>query len=111
MSRFGTYFLHFRSVRSDLTGLPRWARVVFIAVALPGIALVALSIVAVVVSVVALLLLAVPVYALLRAVTRSGGNSETGLGPAEMSRPFETRHVDVKVLDPGNNAPDEVNGE
>jgi hypothetical protein len=108
MSRFGTYFVRFRTMRNDLTGLPPWARVIFIAAALPGIALVGLSFVAVAISIVALLLLTVPVYALLRAMTGvSEGTEVTGVA-TDGSRP-QARHVDVKVLDA--NVPDEVNGE
>src|ERR1700710_1660245 len=104
MGKFGNYFVQFRSVRSDLTGLPSWARTIFIAVALPGIALVALSIVAVVVSLVVLLLVTVPVYVLLRAVTGRGAKAES----MQVSWPNETKHVDNRVVIPDAQVPDEV---
>ena len=110
MSKLGTYFVQFRSMRNDLTGLPAWARVIFIAITLPGIALVALSVVALAVSFIALLVIAIPVYMLLRVMTRRGSSGETTIVQTT-AWPQESRHVDAQVRDPGDQAPDEVNGE
>jgi hypothetical protein len=112
MSKLGPYFVQFRSMRNDLTGLPAWARFIFIAVALPGIALVALSFLAVAVSIVVLLLLTVPVYVFLRAITRTGGGSQmTTIVQVGEPGLRESKHVDAKVRDADQSAPDEVNGE
>ena len=111
MSRFGTYYAHFRGMRNDLTGLPPWARAVFIAIVLPGIALVALSILVFVVSVAALLILAIPVYSLLRKITRPAGGGEMGLVHNADPWRNEAKHVDATVRDPDLNVPDELNGE
>ncbi len=111
MSRFASYYARFHAARGDLTGLPPWARTVFLAVAVPGILLVALSILALAASVVALLFLAVPAYLLLRTVTQARADDQTALvqDPDPWRRP--AKHVDVSVHDPDLNAPDEVIGE
>jgi hypothetical protein len=72
---------------------------------------VALSIVVFVVSVAALLILAIPVYTLLRAITRPARSGETGL--VQNPDPFrsEAKHVDATVRNADQNVPDEVNGE
>jgi hypothetical protein len=111
MSRVVRYYARFNDVRGDLNGLPPWARAVFVAVALPGIVLVALSIVALVVSVAALLFLTVPAYAVLRAMTATKEMRESGLMAGADPWRTEAKHVDVKVRERGDNAPDEVNGE
>ena len=72
MVRVVEYYNRVQGVRTRLTGLPEWARVVLFVAALPGIALIALSILAFLVSLAALLLLTVPLYRLLRAVTGAG---------------------------------------
>ena len=72
MVRVVEYYNRVQGVRTHLTGLPEWARVVLFVAALPGIALIALSILAFLVSLAALLLLTVPLYRLLRAVTGAG---------------------------------------
>ena len=66
------YYDGFQRVRTGVTGLPEWARLVLFVAALPGIALIALSILAFLVSLAALLLLTVPLYRLLRAATGAG---------------------------------------
>ena len=111
MSRFVGYYARFRDLRGDVNGLPTWARIVFVAVSLPGIVLVALSILAFVVSVAALLFVAVPVYMALRAITGAGDSGESGLMQDSMRWKSEAKHVDVTVRDRGDNAPDEVDGE
>jgi hypothetical protein len=111
MSRVVRYYARFRDVQGDLNGLPAWARGIFIVIALPGIILVGLSIVALVVSVAALLFLAVPAYAFLRSVTGANRMRESGLMAGADPWRNEAKHVDVKVRERGDNAPDEVNGE
>lgn len=53
----------------QLIALPAWARVILMIVALPGILAVALSVLAFLVSLLTLLVLTVPVYRLLSAMT------------------------------------------
>ena len=72
MERLWTYYGNFQSVRGRIVGLPHWARTVVFLAAVPGIALAALSILALLVSILALLLLTVPVYRLMQAVTGTG---------------------------------------
>ena len=66
------YYNSLQGVRTRLTGLPGWARLMLFIAALPGIALIALSILAFLVSLTALLLLTVPLYRLLKLVTGTG---------------------------------------
>jgi hypothetical protein len=72
MVRVVEYYNRVQGFRGRLTGLPEWARVVLFIAALPGIALIALSILAFLVSLAALLLLTVPLYRLLKLVTGTG---------------------------------------
>jgi len=69
MERLWRYYGNVQGLRGDVGGLPGWARAVLLVVALPGIAAVALSILAFLVSLSALLLLTVPLYRVLKAVT------------------------------------------
>jgi hypothetical protein len=75
MERLWRYYGSYQSFRGRMGGLPTWARTILLIAALPGIAAIALSILAFVVSLLALLLLTVPLYQLLRALT--GGGPET----------------------------------
>lgn len=68
MQNAAQYFARFSSVRGSLNGLPPFARGIVGIFALPGIALLLLSIVLGLVSISVLLLLTVPVYRLLGAV-------------------------------------------
>ena len=112
MSRFATYYARFNGVKNDLTGLPSWARTIFGIVLIPGIVLVALSFLVLIVSIVALLSVAIPVYSLLRAVTRPAGDDQAGLVMGSGPWRSQAKHVDATVRDAGDqNAPDEVNGE
>ena len=94
MPQWVEYYGKAQSVRGGVLGLPTWARFVLYLVALPGIALLVLSIAAVLVSLATLLLVTVPVYRLLRAVTArpeaSSWSSEESAGQ---------RHVDAKVIE------------
>ena len=62
-------FSRFQGVRGQLIRLPAWARVMIFIAALPGVALIALSLLALLVSILALLLLTVPLYLVLKALT------------------------------------------
>jgi hypothetical protein len=76
MLRVTQYYGRFNDVRGQLTGLPAWARALVGIAAIPGIALLLLSILALAVSLLALLLLTVPVYTLLKRLTATvGGGS------------------------------------
>jgi hypothetical protein len=111
MSQFGQYYVRFSGMRNELTGLPPWARTVFLIVATPGILLVGLSIVALVVSLLALLLLTVPVYALLRSVTGRSEKAEGAVVYDPDPNRIHGKRVEAKVIEPGQQVPDEVNGE
>ncbi|MDB5355100.1 MAG: hypothetical protein JWN24_1553 [Phycisphaerales bacterium] len=104
MSRFVGYYSRFNDLKGDLTGLPPWARTVFVAFALPGIALLALSIVAVIASVAVLLAVCIPVYTLLRALTARGRSAAEG---EPETWPRQVKHVDATVRDADLIAPDE----
>jgi hypothetical protein len=82
MFRLLRYYGRFQGVRGSVLGLPFWARLVLVLVALPGLILLSLSILALLVSLAALLLLTVPVYRLLRAVA--------GTAEPEMGQPMES---------------------
>ena len=62
------YFGRVQGVRGQMLGLPAWTRVVIFIAALPGIALIALSLLALLVSILALLLLTVPLYRVFKAI-------------------------------------------
>ena len=88
--------------------LPGWARFLVGIVALPGIVLVGLSILAFVVSVLALLVLTVPVYRLLAALTGRAGRTEMPVFSEEQpgvviedsqAEPVARRHVDVTIIE------------
>lgn len=96
MIRLLHYYGRFQGLRSEWGGLPPWARLVLFIFALPGILLILLSILAVLVSLAALLLLTVPVYRILRAVTGGASAGQTGL---EAPPPSPRRHVDVTIID------------
>src|SRR3954465_13170974 len=62
------YYSRFQGMRGQLIRLPAWARVIIFIAALPGIALIALSLLALLVSILALLLLTVPLYRVFKAL-------------------------------------------
>jgi hypothetical protein len=63
------YYNRFQGMRGQLIRLPAWARGLIFIAALPGVALIALSLLALLVSILALLLLTVPLYRVLKALT------------------------------------------
>lgn len=112
MTRFAHYVSSpdgFRAARSDLlmraTGLPAWARLIVLLLALPGICLIALSLLALVASIATLLLLTMPAYALLRRVARwlGGGDGGRSQGTQQLSPesvfPRPARRVETTVID------------
>ena len=68
MATFVHYIGRFQDIRGRFTGLPGWARALVWLAALPGLALAGLSLLVLLGSILALLLLALPVYTLLKSV-------------------------------------------
>ena len=62
------YYGRFQGMRGQLIALPGWARGLIFIAALPGVALIALSLLVLLVSILALLLLTVPLYRVLKAL-------------------------------------------
>src|SRR5688572_19466010 len=62
------YYGRFQGMRGQLIALPGWARGLIFIAALPGVALIALSLLGLLVSILALLLLTVPLYRVLKAL-------------------------------------------
>src|SRR3954453_5519441 len=69
MERLWGYYRNFLSFRGNIGDLPPWAKTLVWIEDLPGIALILLSLLALGVSILALLLLTVPLYRLLKAMT------------------------------------------
>jgi uncharacterized protein (DUF58 family) len=103
VDRLWTYYGNFQSVRGRIGGLPQWARGLVLLAALPGIVLAALSFLAFLVSILALLLLTVPVYRLMQAVT---GRDEQRTPAGEPGNVFidpptgPRKRVESTVIDP-----------
>src|SRR3954470_1502318 len=85
------YYSRFQGMRGQLIRLPAWARVMIFIAALPGIALIALSLLALLVSILALLLLTVPLYRVFKAVFGS---------PVPEQQPQPTGFADVFGFSP-----------
>ena len=68
MTRVFEYYTRFQGLRGRIIELPGWARGLIFVAALPGVALIALSLLALLVSILALLLLTVPLYRMLQAL-------------------------------------------
>ena len=119
MIRIVEYIGRYQGLKGQYGRLPSWARFVVTVAALPGIALVALSIVALVVSILALLLLTAPVYWLLSAMTAGKLSPMDDLTPTDFIPPTDfhpdamggagRRHVDVRIVD-GSNGSGNGNG-
>jgi hypothetical protein len=92
VSRFSVYASRFEGVRGNVFGLPAWGRVLVLIAAIPGLALLALSVVLFLVSLTALLLLAAPVYSLLRRATMP---APAGFGTEDPQR----RQVTARVIE------------
>ena len=102
MVNFFQYYSRVRGIRGGFIGLPSWARLIVGVFALPGILLIGLSLLLFLVSIFALLLLTVPIFRVLTAVT--GGRTR-----AVESNPIESlfnpdpspgsKRVDVRVVE------------
>ena len=98
------YFGRIQGVRGQMLGLPGWARSLIFVIALPGIALIALSILALLVSILALLLLTVPLYRVLRALAGTAAidqptrEPEAALFPGDLTSPGRKK-VDVTIIE------------
>ena len=68
MATFVHYIGRFQDIHGRFVGLPGWARALVWLAALPGLALAGLSFLVLLGSILALLLLALPVYTLLKSV-------------------------------------------
>ena len=105
------YYAQFQTARGGWAALPPWARTVVLLCGVPGAVCVALSILLLGVSILALLLLTVPAYRLLQALT---GTRPVAAGVEPVANPFATlfggipggspgrRQVDARVVDDGS---------
>jgi hypothetical protein len=93
------YYSRFQGMRGQLIRLPAWARVLIFIAALPGVALLALSLLALLVSILALLLLTVPLYRVLKALT--GTAVSDGQQPTSPSDLFSGFPADDDLTSPG----------
>ncbi len=113
MIRVFEYFGRAPQFRGTLIGLPAWARAILLVAALPGLIALSLSFAAVLVSLFALLLLTVPTYRLLSAVTGGRQSKNGGVTVSDLLEPSRDpgytqavdplsgrRHVDVKIVEP-----------
>ena len=80
-----------------MTGLPGWARSVVFVAAIPGLILAALSIALLLISILALLLLAAPVYSLLKQVTGTVPAETEVIGEQNQRRPASARVIETDV--------------
>ena len=85
MAAFVHYIGQFQDIRGRFVGLPGWARALVWLAALPGLALAGLSLLVLLGSILALLLLALPVYTLLKSVLGGRRDAEFDVPPAEHS--------------------------
>jgi hypothetical protein len=103
MTQFFQYYGRFTGFKGRLISMPFWARAILVLFALPGMILLLLSFVALGISIFALLLLTVPAYRLLSALTSRGASAnESPSQPqydATPADPTRRRHVDVRIID------------
>ena len=100
------YYGRLQGMRGQVLGLPGWARGLIFIAALPGIALIALSVLALLVSILALLLLTVPLYRVLQALvgtTTAAAGQQAVESPAfgfpgELTSPGRKK-VDVTIIE------------
>ena len=106
------YYGRFQSLRGNLIVLPAWGRVLLFVASLPGVLLISLSIAALLVSILALLLLTVPLYRLLKALSGrpEARESDEAVETVVMTEGSEAvvedvsprpgrRQIDVKIID------------
>ena len=113
MTQFINYYGPFQGFRGRVSGLPAWGRLLLVIAAIPGLALLALSILAFGVSLLALLLLTVPVYRLVSFLSGSNTPRREVIQGEEVddqvvidappagvaASPSGRRHVEVKIVD------------
>ena len=102
------YYSRFQGMRGQLIRLPAWARVMIFIAALPGVALIALSLLALLVSILALLLLPVPLYRLLKVLVGQpveataapiSASDVFGFAPADELTSPGRKKVDVTIIE------------
>ena len=102
INEFQNAYGRWSSARSGFSTLPPLARMILFVLALPGIALAALSLVLFIVSILALLLLTVPAYRVLSAVFGGGapaGPSESGESLFDPEPSPGRKQVEVRVVE------------
>src|SRR5687768_6986545 len=100
------YYGRVQGIRGQMLGLPAWARGLIFIAALPGVALIALSILALLVSILALLLLTVPLYRVLNVLVGTPVRQQQptspsevfGFDPADLTSPGRKK-VDVTIIE------------
>lgn len=109
MFRVVDYTNRFQGVRTNLGGLPSWARGVVLLAAIPGLVLISLSILAFLVSIAALLLLAVPAYRLMKVLTGAATQEPSASGVIiERGGSYDSagrKRVEATVIDPRTDPP------
>ena len=98
MFHYYRYAGRLQHIRGNFGGLPDWARLVLAIAAVPGTILLALSIVALLVSISVLLLLALPVYSLLRQLTAGTGAASDPLAEMPPTAHAAAKRVEATVL-------------
>lgn len=88
----------FSQWRGNVSSFPRWGMPLLFLAALPGLAIALLSIVLLGASLLALLLLVLPVFKLIRAVSGAGGAASQVPAEAEVTSPG-SKPVTVRILD------------
>ena len=107
VSRFAYYRSSngFRGLQGDLltavTGLPAWARLIVVVLAIPGICLGVLSLIALLASMATVLLLTVPAYVLLRRLVGLFGGKTGPNQSAEAPSPRPARRIETVVVEAG----------
>jgi len=98
MFQYQQYYGRFQNARGHWTGLPKWARTIVFIASVPGLLLIGLSLVAFLVSLLALLILTLPVYQVMKGLTRSGRLEEADAEVVAYDSPG-ARKIDVKIID------------
>jgi hypothetical protein len=102
INEFQNAYGRWSSARNGFSTLPPLARLIVMILALPGIALAALSLLLFIVSILALLLLTVPAYRVLSAVTGArppAGPGESGESLFDPEPSPGRKQVEVRVVE------------
>jgi hypothetical protein len=102
INEFQNAYGRWSSARSGFSTLPPLARLILMILALPGIALAALSLVLFIVSILALLLLTVPAYRLLTVVFGGGASAAAPESKDSLFDPDPSpgrKQVEVRVVE------------